>query len=115
LPPFDGIDRVVVGELKSKSVHVEIVDVADVKRATSFANQMRKGRWTEVATIHGPGSTALYFFSGTKQMGYLAIHGDHFYTNARGEALRPFTAEDKAAFFALVPHATSAPRPAQPR
>jgi hypothetical protein len=116
LPQFQNVDRVVVGEIKYYTALAEVTDPAEVERITRFANSKRASSWTEIATIHGRGSTAFKFYSGGSQVGYLAIGGEYMYTNAKDmEARLPLTAEDRATFLSLVPHAASAPRMPGPR
>lgn len=105
LDPLPAADRIVLGELGKAEPRGEIGDARVVQAALDLANRLRQGAWTAYKAEHSTCATVLVTFRAEgKPVGYLALDGERFFTNAPGgEVTQEAPPERIAEFLALLP------------
>ena len=105
LEPLPVANRYAPGELRKGEPGAEVTDARAVQRALDFANTLRQGAWSAEKVEHSScGTVVLVFREQDKPVGYLALDGERFFTNApKGEVMQAATAARIDEFLALLP------------
>jgi hypothetical protein len=105
LEPLPAADRIAITQFGKPEPGGEIGDAQVVQRALDLANELRQGTWAAQKVEHSScGTVVLTFRAAGKPVGYLALDGERFYTNAPdGEVMQAASPPKLDEFLALLP------------
>ncbi|MBC5768459.1 hypothetical protein [Ramlibacter albus] len=105
LEPLPPADRIVITQYGKPEPGGELTDAQAVQRAWTLANALRQTAWAAEKVEHSScGTVVLTFRAQGKPVGYLAIDGERFFTNAPdGEVVQPANPARMDEFLALLP------------